>query len=72
MVPPKVSRSTMAGDRRRSLNVLIQPPKNSMEAIAMFLPIASGIVCRDGGRRSTDLVRNQPSVLVTAASVDRA
>ncbi len=41
-------------------------------AIAMFLPIASGIVCSVGGRRSTDLGWDMPSGLVTAASLDRA
>ena len=43
-------------------------------AIAMFLPIASGIVYGLGGRRSTDLGWDKPSVLVngiTAASLDR-
>jgi N-acetylglutamate synthase-like GNAT family acetyltransferase len=41
-------------------------------AIEMFLPIASGIIRSVGGRRSTDLGRDIPSVLVTAASLDRA
>jgi hypothetical protein len=41
-------------------------------AIAMFLPIASGIVCGVDGRRSTDLGWDMPSVQVTAASLDRA
>jgi hypothetical protein len=41
-------------------------------AIGMFLPIASGIVCSVGVRRSTDLGSDMPRVLVTAASLDRA
>ena len=34
MVPPKVSRSTMAAHNRGSVNVLVQPPKDSLDAIA--------------------------------------
>lgn len=39
IVPLKVSRSTMAAQSRRSVNVLVQPPKDSFEAMAtLFLP----------------------------------
>jgi hypothetical protein len=34
MLPPKVSRSTMAAQRRELAKVLVQPPKASLEAIA--------------------------------------
>jgi hypothetical protein len=34
MLPPKVRRSTMAAQRRGSVKVLVQPPKDSLEAIA--------------------------------------
>ena len=34
MLPPKVSRSTMAAQSRGSVKVLVQPPKDSLEAIA--------------------------------------
>jgi hypothetical protein len=37
MLPPKVSRSTMAAQRRGSVKVLVQPPKDSLEAIATLL-----------------------------------
>ena len=30
MLPPKVSRSTMAAQRRVSVKVLVQPPKDSL------------------------------------------
>jgi signal transduction histidine kinase len=46
--------------------------RHGAHAIAMFLPIASGIICSVGGRRSTDLGWGMPSVLVIAASLDRA
>ena len=41
-------------------------------AIAMDLSIASGIVCREGGRRSTGLGWHMTIVQVTAAFLDRA
>jgi hypothetical protein len=34
MLPPKVRRSTMAAQRRGSVKVLVQPPKDSLEAMA--------------------------------------
>src|SRR5664279_73183 len=34
MLPPKVSRSTMAAQSRGSVNVFVQPEKESLEAIA--------------------------------------
>jgi hypothetical protein len=34
MLPPKVSRSTMAAQSRASVNVLVQPEKESLEAMA--------------------------------------
>jgi hypothetical protein len=41
-------------------------------AIAMFLSIAAGIVCSEGGWRSTGKGWHLPIVLVTAAFLDRA
>ena len=35
MVPLKVSRSTMAAQRRGSVKVLVQPENDSLEAMAM-------------------------------------
>jgi hypothetical protein len=34
MLPPKVSRSTIAAQSRGSVNVFVQPPNDSFEAIA--------------------------------------
>ena len=34
MLPPKVRRSTMAAQRRGSVKVLVQPPKDSLDAMA--------------------------------------
>lgn len=34
MLPPKVRRSTMAAQRRGSVKVLVQPPNDSLDAIA--------------------------------------
>lgn len=39
IVPLKVRRSTMAAQRRGSVKVLVQPPKDSLEAMAtLFFP----------------------------------
>ena len=37
MLPPKVSRSTMAAQSRGSVKVLVQPLKDSLEAIATLV-----------------------------------
>lgn len=46
MLPAKVSRSTMAAQRRGSVKVLVQPEKLSFEAIAtelVFLPLGENL-----------------------------
>jgi hypothetical protein len=37
MLPPKVSRSTMAAQSRGSVKVSVQPPDDSLEAMATLL-----------------------------------
>lgn len=44
MVPLNVSRSTMAAQSRGSVNVFVQPPKDSLEAMATLLEQEFGAV----------------------------
>lgn len=46
MVPPKVSRSTMAAHKRGSVKVLVQPEKDSLEAIATEAFSSLSVACR--------------------------
>jgi hypothetical protein len=51
MVPPKVSRSTMAAQSLGSVKVLVQPEKDSLDAIgtnAFYLPVPQSPIKHGG------------------------
>jgi hypothetical protein len=71
MVALKVSRSTMAAQRRGSVKVLVQPPKPSFEAMAT-LTFSSRSVRTWKSRSAAAFVEFHVSQFVDAEKIDAA